>query len=829
MRFFLSLWLALALAFIAPAGPVWAQVAPLASDSATQATIDFDAWQATATRAEAALEAGRASNAALETLRLEIVEWRDKFLAAQNTNKARIATIQSQITALGPVPESGSEEEEIANRRAELNAQLARLQAPVLATEEAHSRAAGLIAEIDRIIRDRQAEELVSLGPSPLNPANWAVGLEDLLGGFDTLWSEFRRNWQNEVRQAEFRQNAPVAIGVALFGLILILRGRRWFDRLALRVRQLSPRGVEVWHFLISLGKVLIPWVGILFLAQSIIQTGFVGLRGSTILNYLPLWGFSVLVVRWLADRLFPEGDGPALMLVEPSRRAEARHYATGLALLAMVASVVDVLSEVGNFTPAAEAVIGFPVVCLLSLLLFRMGQFISRQIALAEEGEAEVGYRHKITRLVFRAAQIVAVIGPLMWAVGYRNAADALVYPTVMTLILLGLVEVLQKLVSDIYRLVTRAEDEAQEALIPVLIGFLLTLATLPLLALVWGVRAAELSEIWTRFRVGFTIGDTTISPTDFIMFAVVFSLGYMLTRVIQGALRSSILPKTKIDAGGQTAIVSGLGYVGVVLSAIVAITSAGLDLSSIAIVAGALSVGIGFGLQNIVSNFVSGIILLIERPVAEGDWIEVGGKMGYVRDISVRSTRIETFDRTDLIVPNADLVSGTVTNYTRGNTIGRVIVPVGVAYGTDTRRVETILREIAEAHPMVLLNPPPSVIFQGFGADSLDFEIRCILRDVNWSLAVKSDLNHEIARRFTEEAIEIPFAQRDIWLRNPEALTGAPKPAPAPAAPAAMTPPREVDFDRYDTPPKYPELDLDDMDAAADGHDGDAEGESR
>jgi len=785
-------WLALVLALAAAplaTGPLVAQVlsGPEAS-AGLEPVIDtenlnYGDWEAMAQRAEAEITNRNTSTDRLELIRSQLAKWRAALLGAQSANSARITTLRQQLEALGPPPAEGeSEADEISERRQELASQLVRLQAPGIAAEEAYRRANGLIAEIDRTLRDRQADQLLQLWPSPVNPGNWpeaAIGLSDTLL---RLWDEGATGWNDRDKRAALFDNLPLILVLLVVALALVVYVRRWVEVFSQRLLTgASARGRVVWSILASTGGVILPTLGMVALSAALVASGLPGEIGILITAALPVGGFIVFSAIWLGGQAFPlTQDDDAVLPLPPERRAEGRFLSVLMGLVLAAELLRSAAMDAQAYSDATTAVMSFPILLTGGLILLRIGRLLRRT-----REHSDRSYALRLLAILARGLAVIGIVGPVLAAFGYVQAAAALIYPAIISLGLITLLFVLQRLIGNAWAMIVKSDEKGRDALVPVLVGFAMMLASLPIFALIWGARASDITELWTQFTEGFQLGATRISPTNFMVFAGVFVIGYMLTRLFQGALRNTILPKTSMDQGGQTALVAGIGYVGIFLAALVAVRSAGLDLSGLAIVAGALSVGIGFGLQNIVSNFISGIILLIERPVSEGDWIEVGGVQGRVRSISVRSTRIETFDRNDVIVPNADLITGQVTNWTRFNLSGRLIVPVGVAFGSDTRKVERILREIAEAQPLAILNPPPMVVLMGFGADSILFEVRLILRDVNFSLSVRSEINHQIVERFAAEGIEIPFAQSDVSLRNVDEIARALAmvlPAPAP-----------------------------------------------
>ena len=462
------------------------------------------------------------------------------------------------------------------------------------------------------------------------------------------------------------------------------------------------------------------------------------------------------------AIEILPGESSPSADLTV-ARLAVVRRLAEGISRGVIVAQL--------DLDESAASVTLFPILLFAGFFLVRIGRLLAQMYAVGPEDEDEGATMRGIVRLFGKIATLVGVVGPLLAVIGYNSAAAAMIQPAAISFGLMGLLVLIQQLLFDLWALFTRQKPGETTALIPVLLSFALVLSALPAFALIWGADTADLTELWSRFQGGFTLGGTRISPTDFLLFLVIFAIGFMATRMLQGVLKSQILPRIGMDQGGRNAIAAGTGYVGIFLAALIAINAAGIDLSGLAIVAGALSVGIGFGLQAIVSNFVSGIILLIERPVSEGDWIEVGTVQGIVKSISVRSTRIQTFDRSDVIVPNQDLITGRVTNWTRFSLTGRIVVPVTVAFTSDSRQVARILEQIAHALPQVLQHPAPQVALMGFAADVMTFELRVILKDINMMVQARSDINHEILRRFRGEGIAFTNAHRDHLAKLAEA----------------------------------------------------------
>ena len=726
----------------------------------SQEVTDYEKWELNALRAETVIETDRASIEALEKLRLQLVQWRTSFQQLQNENQDRIETIETQIESLGLKPESGKDPLE--DRRVALDKQLAKLNEPIVRAQEAFNRADGMISEIDTLISQRQASEFLQLGPSILNPLLWGSSLGDVFKSFATLSKETSGVLSSTYFQDQFSDRLISVLLISIFSILLFI----YSGSISNKLNTATKRFEKVIEFLSLCFKYLLRYLALYSLINLAQSLSIFGIRGDLIADNFYLWIGYFIFAFWLVERLQRSWQVSATNNLSVKN---LRNFAIFSPLLLMAQDFGSDLARLQLLEQQSFSVLTSAITVLAGILLWRIS-VLSKSVISSTATLSSL--QLKLLGFLRRILLGVAVISPLIAAIGYVNAGSAIALPMIKTLGLLALIVILQRLTFDVYAAILNKSEEEADALAPVLLGFIITISVLPFFAIIWGTRVSSLTELWIQFQDGIKIGDSRISPLDFLTFILLFTIGYMLTRVVQSALRGSILPKTNLDSGAQNALVAGLGYIGIFIAALVSISSTGLDLSSLAIVAGALSVGIGFGLQNIVSNFVSGVILLIERPISQGDWIEVSGKMGYVRNISVRSTRIETFDRTDVIIPNADLVSGVVTNWTRGNTIGRVIIPVGVAYGTDTKKVEKILRDIISKNEHVAKDPAPGVVFQGFGADSMDFEIRAILSDVNYMLSVKSDVNHEIVKRFNKEGIEIPFAQRDVWIRNPEVL---------------------------------------------------------
>jgi small-conductance mechanosensitive channel len=381
----------------------------------------------------------------------------------------------------------------------------------------------------------------------------------------------------------------------------------------------------------------------------------------------------------------------------------------------------------------------------------------------------------------------------------GYRQLTEFILVGVTATLLGFGLAVLLSRLFSELFDGLDEGRHAWQRGLRSMIgvsrdeyvpgLNWLRVLTYLSLWAgfglvvlYVWGLSDAGFTLIKQHFNEGFPIGGFTVVPKQILWAMLVFALLLTTTRWFKKTLAQHWIKKLRVDRGAREAIVTTSGYVGAIIALMVALSVAGIDFTNLAIVAGALSVGIGFGMQNIVNNFISGLILLVERPIKTGDWIVAGGTEGVVKRIHIRYTHVQTFDRADVIVPNSELISGPVTNWVLSDHFGRVSIQIGVSYGVEPAKVKEVLLNLARAHPQVIHGhpeiPEPYVLFLSFGENILNFQLSCFIRDVTKRGQVKSDMNFAIDAAFREQGIEMPMSKRDVIIHNwPEA---APRPAP-------------------------------------------------
>jgi small-conductance mechanosensitive channel len=488
-------------------------------------------------------------------------------------------------------------------------------------------------------------------------------------------------------------------------------------------------------------------------------------------------WAFSIFAMQASA-LLLHQGAAPSWLLLNVALVVFSSSFLiSGMLPHPRVRLVVFLLAGVLAISaflklislPAPLYSLYLALICVSGIGVFRVARLQS-----AEQSE-----RRDLFSVGLQVGSLVLFAALLLLFAGFSNLANYLVrssIATVFSLIIAFLLICLGNGCIEVFLnqpFVTRLGffsrfGKAFESRLKNLLKAILWIGVFLTLFQLWGIYAS-FGQAWEKiFEFKFAIGELTLSLGRILVAALLIYLVVSGSWFIRAFLDGEVFPRRQLDRGARDAIKKLINYSLLLFGIMMAISLIGLNLTSLAFLTGALGIGVGFGLQNIVNNFVSGLMLLFERPFKVGDMVVVDNETGTVRKIGLRSTIIETFDRSELIVPNSLFISGKVTNWTRSNQIARVRITVGVAYGSDIEQVLSLLKEAAETEPRVLSDPEPNPLFLRFGDSALEFELHFWIADVKDSLSVRSALCQEIASRFQAAGIEIPFPQRDLHLRS-------------------------------------------------------------
>ncbi len=718
--------------------------------------------------------------------REELEAVRERAKLADLELSSPLTQMEAQLSRLGAAPKDGETE---AAPVAAQRVQLEELRGVLLGARAQLALAAGvadqLASQAGQIERTRYFDRLMKREQSVLAPALWSQGVKSIAD----MWARSARLATGYYTLIADNNGAWAAWFLLAGFVVLAAAGYRFCRVLAHRVRADRTPSGELGKLVrvvaVPIGYGLIAAIATTIFGLLLFKVGAESTRIEQLYQ-----AFSLMMV------MFAFARGMARSILSPTRpdwriAALSSQAAQKWLLLLTVAFglmavsyLVNALSQVVNLSDELQAMRRAIVLPALMIIIVRLIMIAQRDRLSAEASQTKTVYFAWASYLVQPVWLMVIATGVAL-ITGYLTLASYIMANIVVIGTVVSFLYCVRQFadafvtqsISDgsrISKTLKHAFSMSERGIkrsgiaLNAIVDLSLLLLGLPLLLMLTALSWVDVRSWLSTAFFGFTVGDITISLSAILLAVGVFVVGLALTRFVTGWLDRRILSATDLDAGVRNSIRTGASYTATILALLVAFAAAGVNFGNIAIVAGALSVGIGFGLQSIVNNFVSGLILLAERPIKVGDWVSVTAGEGTVTKINVRATEIETFDRCTIIVPNSSLISDAVQNWTHGDLMGRCKVAIGVSYDADPQQVHDILIQCAESHPRTMAYPLPSVLFTGFGDSSLDFEVRLFINDVNWVAFVGSELRFSIHKALKEADIEIPFPQRDLNLRG-------------------------------------------------------------
>ncbi len=716
-------------------------------------------------------------------IELQLRETRDQGRLRLAEIERELEVSRSQIELLGPAPgeNDAPESDFIAEERSQLEGDRARLNGE-------RTRVLANIYEAGELLTRLSGEKVGALyrslgerGASPAAPAQWAQAwtsasaVSERIGRYFSQWS---------ARKSEggtLGRGLLIILGALVASILMFWPVNRWISETfsnAVERRKPTPARRVVVAGLKMAARTAPGVIGGLVIIEALRAQGVLAEDGEAAARAFWIGVLSVLIVSGFTAGFFaPSSPEWRIASIDAGRGRTVSALAMSIAI---VFSLKLLLSAIGVAAKADEALLRMieaSGAVAIGVCVF----FLSRGKLWRVEDETPSG-GWRVLRQSGRALAVVIIIAALT---GYVALADFLASRIVFLALVFALAWLLQAMLAEsALRLRAQLSGEAGGddvesnnykfwSRLIINTGLFFVLA--PAILVSFGVPGSTVKDLAGQALFGFNIGGVHIPSIAKLAAAlVVFVVIMGVTKLVQRGVQRGPLAHSRADIGVQNSLITLLGYAGLVIALFASISALGVNLGNLALIAGALSVGIGFGLQSIVNNFVSGLILLFERPIKVGDWIVTPSGEGTVKKISVRSTEIETFDRSSIIVPNSELISSTVTNWTHKDKIGRFRLPVGVSYNSDPEQVREILLKCAHEHPLVVAYPEPFVVWNDFGASSLDFELRAFLNDISKGLQVRTDLRFTIFKALAEAGIEIPFPQTDVHIKS------MPKPEP-------------------------------------------------